>query len=202
MGSKHGGTGRAGVAAAELSAPVRLVAAPVRTPLGDLTLVTAEGRLCAAEFDDCHDRLTRWLTSRYRGRRYVLEAGAVPAAVTGAFAAYFRGDVEALGNLKVELTGTAFQRTVWTCLRTIPAGTTLSYTALAAAIERPSAVRAVGHANGANPISIIVPCHRVVGSSGSLTGYGGGLHRKRWLLAHEARHARRGPGHREAPGGG
>ena len=70
-------------------------------------------------------------------------------------------------------------------LRTIPPGTTLTYAALAQRIGRPSAVRAVGHANGSNPICIVVPCHRVIGSDGSLTGFGGGIERKRWLLDHE-----------------
>jgi methylated-DNA-[protein]-cysteine S-methyltransferase len=87
--------------------------------------------------------------------------------------------------VKCRLAGTPFQRSVWSALRRIPAGTTTSYGALAEHIERPTAVRAVGHANGANPISVVVPCHRVIGADGSLTGYGGGLDRKRWLLAHE-----------------
>ncbi len=82
--------------------------------------------------------------------------------------------------------GTAFQRQVWEALRPIPHGMTTSYGAIAASIGRPTASRAVGAANGQNPIAIIVPCHRVVGSTGALTGYGGGMDRKRWLLDHEA----------------
>jgi methylated-DNA-[protein]-cysteine S-methyltransferase len=99
------------------------------------------------------------------------------------------GHTAVLDSLEVETAGTPFQRTVWHALREIPAGATMSYGALAKRIGRPSAVRAVGLANGANPIGIVVPCHRVVGADGSLTGYGGGLERKRWLLAHEARAA-------------
>jgi methylated-DNA-[protein]-cysteine S-methyltransferase len=100
--------------------------------------------------------------------------------------AYFRGELRAIDGLRVETRGTPFQRAVWTALREIPCGTTVSYSDLARRIERPSAVRAVGLANGANPVAIVVPCHRVVGAGGALTGYGGGLSRKRWLLAHES----------------
>jgi methylated-DNA-[protein]-cysteine S-methyltransferase len=99
--------------------------------------------------------------------------------------AYFAGHVESIDTLAIATGGTTFQRRVWSALRAIPAGRTVSYQALAAAIGHPRAVRAVGAANGANPIGIVVPCHRVVGTDGSLTGYGGGLDRKRWLLSHE-----------------
>lgn len=89
-------------------------------------------------------------------------------------------------DLELAGRGTAFQRAVWSALVKIPFGTTTSYGALAAALGRPNSARAVGHANGSNPIGLIVPCHRVIGSDGSLTGYGGGLPLKRALLAHEA----------------
>ena len=98
----------------------------------------------------------------------------------------FAGELSAIDDLPVESGGTEFQRAAWKALRRIPAGETRSYGAQAAAIGRPAAVRAVGLANGANPIGVIVPCHRVVGANGTLTGYAGGLERKRWLLAHEA----------------
>jgi methylated-DNA-[protein]-cysteine S-methyltransferase len=97
---------------------------------------------------------------------------------------YFRGDRRRF-DLPLELGGTDFQRAVWGHLLTIPFGETASYGDVALAIGRPRAVRAVGAANGRNPISIVVPCHRVLGSDGSLTGYGGGLWRKEWLLRHE-----------------
>lgn len=99
--------------------------------------------------------------------------------------AYFAGDLTAIDALDVDPAGTEFQRQVWAELRRIPAGATISYKELAARIGRPSATRAVGLANGANPVAIVIPCHRVIGANGALTGYGGGLDRKRWLLAHE-----------------
>jgi methylated-DNA-[protein]-cysteine S-methyltransferase len=98
---------------------------------------------------------------------------------------FFEGECAAIDQLEVASIGTPFQKTVWRALRGIGSGSTLSYSALARRIGSPNAVRAVGLANGANPIGIVVPCHRVIGASGALTGYGGGLHRKRWLLAHE-----------------
>ena len=98
---------------------------------------------------------------------------------------YFAGHLAVLDEIPVELNGTSFQQRVWNALRAIRAGTTSSYGSLARTIGAPSAVRAVGAANGANPVALIVPCHRVIGSNGSLTGYGGGLDRKRWLLQHE-----------------
>jgi methylated-DNA-[protein]-cysteine S-methyltransferase len=107
------------------------------------------------------------------------------ATVRDGLSRYFAGEVTTIEVIPVATAGTAFQRDVWAALRKIPPGTTLSYGALARTIGRPRSVRAVGLANGANPIGIIVPCHRVIGADGSLTGYGGGIERKRWLLAHE-----------------
>ena len=106
-------------------------------------------------------------------------------AIGGVLRRYFGGDVGALDTVPVELNGTPFQKTVWQALRRIPCGTTISYAELARRIGDPAAVRAVGTANGANPVAVIVPCHRVIGSNGNLTGYGGGLDRKQWLLEHE-----------------
>ena len=100
-------------------------------------------------------------------------------------AAYFDGRIDAIDAVEVAMGGTVFQREVWAALRGIPAGSHLNYGRLAERIGRPEAVRAVGAANGANPIGIVVPCHRVIGANAALTGYGGGLHRKRWLLEHE-----------------
>jgi methylated-DNA-[protein]-cysteine S-methyltransferase len=111
----------------------------------------------------------------------------LPGAIDDALDRYFAGDVRALDAVEVRPVGTAFQQAVWAALRTIPPGATTSYGGLAAALGRPGASRAVGLANGANPIAIVVPCHRLVGADGSLTGYGGGLERKRWLLDHERR---------------
>lgn len=106
-------------------------------------------------------------------------------AVLDELAAYFRGDLAALDRIPVNADGTRFQKQVWTALRTVPAGNTVSYQELAKQAGAPNAVRAVAACNARNPVAIVVPCHRVIGSDGSLTGYGGGLSRKRWLLDHE-----------------
>jgi methylated-DNA-[protein]-cysteine S-methyltransferase len=126
------------------------------------------------------------LIRRYYGAKVVLKDGPTPKPVADALAAYFAGNLTAIDRLETGAGGTDFQREVWAALRDIPAGETLSYGALAARLGRPKAMRAVGLANGANPVGLVVPCHRVIGADGSLTGYGGGLERKRWLLAHEA----------------
>ena len=102
-----------------------------------------------------------------------------------ALSAYFKGDLDRLGTIKWRVAGTAFQQKVWHALPKIPAGTTMSYGAMAAKLDAPRAMRAVGHANGSNPISVVVPCHRLIGADGALVKYGGGLHRKKWLLEHE-----------------
>ena len=102
-----------------------------------------------------------------------------------ALSGYFKGDLDRLGTIPWRVAGTAFQQKVWHALPKIPAGTTMSYGALAAKLKSPNAMRAVGHANGSNPISVVLPCHRLIGANGSLVKYGGGLERKRWLLAHE-----------------
>jgi methylated-DNA-[protein]-cysteine S-methyltransferase len=111
-----------------------------------------------------------------------------PSAACQALSAYFAGKIDALNDLPVVMTGTDFQRAVWAELRRIPVGETISYGTLAERIGRPTATRPVGLANGANPIPIVVPCHRVIGADHTLTGFGGGLHRKQWLLQHERLH--------------
>ncbi|WP_303697463.1 methylated-DNA--[protein]-cysteine S-methyltransferase [Brevundimonas naejangsanensis] len=157
----------------------------IATPVGEVLLVTdADGAVRAFDFTDYEARMMKLLARHYGEAR--LTPGRAPEAVRNAVAAYFDGDLTALDGLAVKTGGTAFQRAVWAALRTIPAGRTWSYGQLAQAIGKPAAVRAVGLANGANPIGVIVPCHRVVGADGTLTGYAGGLERKRWLLAHEA----------------
>lgn len=161
----------------------------VPTPLGPMLIVTdAEGCLRAADFDEFEDRLRRYLR-RHHGAVTLQPHEAQPtSAAARALEDYFNGDLSALKTVRINANGTEFQRAVWSALRTIPVGSTLSYGALAWQIGNPKAVRAVGLANGANPIPVFVPCHRVIGADGSLTGFGGGLHRKRWLLAHEAPH--------------
>jgi len=116
---------------------------------------------------------------------FAIRDRAVPTAIRRAISDYFLGDLRAINSIPVTTGGTSFQREVWAALRTIPAGTTLSYGALARQLGRPKSVRAVGLANGANPVAVVIPCHRVIGTDGSLTGYGGGISRKRWLLVHE-----------------
>lgn len=151
------------------------------SPVGRLAIVADEsGALCTLAFVE---RLDRPEHSPANGARPV----ANPFGLTDRLRAYFAGELDAIDSLPVVFTGTEFQNRVWAALREIPCGETWSYGELARRIGKPSAVRAVGLANGANPIAIVVPCHRVIGSNGTLTGYGGGLERKRWLLAHESK---------------
>ena len=167
-----------------MSRPERLTLDRIETPLGEVLLVTdAEGAVRALDFTDFEPRMMKLLARHYGAVE--LSEGLAPEAVRMAVRAYFDGDGHALDGLATRTGGTDFQRQVWAALKTIPAGQTRSYAQLAAMIGRPSAVRAVGLANGANPIALIAPCHRVVGANGTLTGYAGGLERKRWLLAHE-----------------
>ena len=163
---------------------VRLFVGRMASPLGVLLLVHDEvGRLRALDFHDFEARMHLLLRRHYGSP--ALTDGPVQAAIAAALTGYFEGDHAALADIPTETAGTAFQRSVWGALRAIPPGETRSYGALAAQLGRPGAARAVGLANGANPIAIVVPCHRVIGADGALTGFGGGLHRKRWLLDHE-----------------
>ncbi|WP_372706758.1 methylated-DNA--[protein]-cysteine S-methyltransferase [Brevundimonas sp.] len=164
--------------------PETLTLDRVATPVGEVLLVTdMDGAVRALDFQDYEERMTRLLHRHAPGAALV--DGRAPEAVRTAVEAYFGGDLRALDSVVVRTGGTVFQRTVWAALRAIPAGETRSYGQLAAAIGAPRAVRAAGLANGQNPIAVIVPCHRVIGANGMLTGYAGGLERKRWLLAHE-----------------
>jgi methylated-DNA-[protein]-cysteine S-methyltransferase len=154
------------------------------TPLGLAFLVTdPAGIIRAFEYEDYETRMIRFLRLHYGAIE--LRAGAAPQVVKDRIARYFEGELTALDELQCASNGTDFQRRIWAALRKIPAGTTTSYGALAARVGKPGAARATGLANGSNPISLIVPCHRVIGANGALTGYGGGLPRKQWLLAHE-----------------
>jgi len=161
------------------------------TPLGDLLLVAdPEGRLRATEFADCRNRLHRLLDRKLGSGGYRLAQAHVPATITQALDGYFAGDLGAIHHVPIHKGGTSFQETVWSALHRIEPGRPINYATLAKSIGRPDAARAVGHANGSNPNCIVVPCHRLVGADGALTGYSGGLARKRWLLDHEARYAR------------
>lgn len=161
------------------------------TPIGEMLIVTDhDGNLRAADWTDHDSRMHRLLRLHYGENGFRLEPAVSSDVLThplvDAISSYFSGELTAIDRLPVETAGTAFQREVWRALREIPCGTTVSYAQLAQQIGRPAAVRAVGLANGSNPIGIVIPCHRVIGTNGSLTGYGGGIERKRWLLKHEA----------------
>jgi methylated-DNA-[protein]-cysteine S-methyltransferase len=155
------------------------------TPIGTLLIVFDDAdRVRALDWEDFEDRMRRLLRLQYRSE-IDLHQSKAPARIGDALTSYFTGDHAALDCIEVETAGTPFQRTLWSALRSIPSGQTSTYGALAAKIGLPKAIRAVGAANGANPISIVLPCHRLIGSDRRLTGYGGGLDRKRWLLTHE-----------------
>jgi O-6-methylguanine DNA methyltransferase len=158
------------------------------SPLGTILLVSDDQYLRALDFVDDRERMLRLLRLHY-GTVTLLPASD-PVGAQSSLHAYFSGELNAIEDIPVATGGTSFQKEVWQALREIPAGTTTSYGALAARIGRAKASRAVGLANGSNPVGVVVPCHRVIGASGSLTGYGGGLERKHWLLAHEAAHAK------------
>lgn len=164
--------------------PDRLILSRLPTPIGEALIVAdPEGVLRAVDWGDHEPRMRR-LMRRHYGSAPIAD-GRAPAPIADALARYFSGDLHALSALVWTTGGTTFQRSVWAALCDIPPGATLSYKALAERIGAPTAVRAVGLANGANPVGVVVPCHRVIGAHGGLTGYGGGLERKRWLLAHE-----------------
>jgi methylated-DNA-[protein]-cysteine S-methyltransferase len=154
------------------------------TPLGNVRMALHEGVLCALAFEDSQPPLS-WMLERRFGRFVAGQPSVGRSRVARALDAYFGGDLCELDALTVDPGGTAFQRAVWSALRAVPAGETVSYGALARSIDRPEAARAVGAACGANPIWLVVPCHRAIGSDGRLVGYAGGLQRKGWLLGHE-----------------
>lgn len=156
----------------------------LETPVGTALVITdAGGVLRALDWEDYEPRMRKLL--RLHTGDFHLEDAQIPDSIKHPLSAYFAGNLDRLNTIVWRVGGTAFQRNVWTALQAIPAGSTMTYGAFAAQLGMPRAVRAVGHANGANPISVVVPCHRLIGADGSLTGYGGGLERKRWLLQHE-----------------
>lgn len=155
----------------------------VESPIGRLVLVFDAGRLCVLDYADNTERMTRLLRQRYH--RFRLCEASTPLGVTQQLRAYLGGELDAIDSIQVDPGGTAFQQKVWEALRTIPSGTTRTYRDVAEQIGRPNAWRAVGRANALNPISIVLPCHRLIGANGALTGYAGGLERKHWLLRHE-----------------
>lgn len=150
---------------------------PLQTPLGTFTLVGDERGLSAIHFPG---RLASEVAAlRESSRHPALRVAAAQLSE------YFEGRRRSF-TLRLAPEGTGFQRSVWRALEEIPFGETRSYSEIAHRIGRPTATRAVGAANGRNPLPIVVPCHRVIGADGSMTGFAGGLRLKRWLLAHEA----------------
>ncbi|MGE0859033.1 MAG: methylated-DNA--[protein]-cysteine S-methyltransferase [Gammaproteobacteria bacterium] len=159
------------------------IAERLASPLGELLLVSDGEQLRALDFADCRARMDALLNRHYGA--VILREGQDCSGARRPLEAYFGGELTALDALPVDTNGTDFQRRVWRALRAIPPGSTRNYGQLAAELGLPRGARAVGHANGANPISIVIPCHRLVGADGALTGYAGGVERKRWLLRHE-----------------
>lgn len=164
-------------------AGMRIQVTSFASPIGPLALGVRGATLVRLDLDGDAARLGETLARRFG--HVELEEASDPAGIAARLGRYFAGELGALDEIDVDPGGTPFQHRVWVQLREIRPGRTWSYAELAGAVGRPSAVRAVGAANGANPIALVLPCHRVIGSDGSLTGYGGGLDRKRWLLAHE-----------------
>jgi methylated-DNA-[protein]-cysteine S-methyltransferase len=162
---------------------MKLQVSEMKTPVGPITIVAGENGVCSLEFSGRWDATRRRLEQRFGP----VEFAKVPTlpAVTDRIEAYLTGTIDALEEIAVDPGGTPFQQKVWSALRKIRAGETLSYGSLARKIGSPTGARAVATANASNPIAIVIPCHRVIGSNGALRGYAGGVDRKRWLLEHE-----------------
>jgi methylated-DNA-[protein]-cysteine S-methyltransferase len=174
-----------------MAAPLQLLVDVVPTPIGSMTIAAdRDANLRVALFTEEQAVLMRQLELHYGKGGFTLQKAVNPCGLTATISRYFAGELEAIEKIPVATGGTPFQREVWHELRNIPCGATTSYGELARRIGRPAAVRAVGPPNGDNPVAVVVPCHRVIGSNGSLTGYGGGIERKRWLLDHEMRPTR------------
>ena len=162
---------------------MKITLADLETPIGPMRIAATPTGLCSVDFTERWDLIRRRLLQRFGNLTESSEGetfGVIPK-----LAAYYSGAIESFNHIPFDPGGTPFQQTVWQALREIPRGTTWSYAQLAAHIGSPTAVRAVGATNGRNPLSIVVPCHRVIGKGGELRGYAGGLHRKRWLLSLE-----------------
>ena len=153
------------------------------TPMGRVHLVTAPAGLCALSWEAGWEAARLALARRFGTLQF--EEDPYLGGIPDLLRAYFNGALGALGAIPTDPGGTPFQRRAWAALRQIPAGSTWSYGQQAAFMGRPEAARAVGQANGSNPIPIVVPCHRVVAATGQLGGFSSGLERKRWLLRHE-----------------
>jgi O-6-methylguanine DNA methyltransferase len=167
---------------------MRLLFAKLNSPIGEVLITaTCEGRLTTLDFADCRDRMMSFLERRFGAVTLESRTDEPLREIVERIGRYFAGNLQSLADIQVDLGGTPFQERVWSALRRVGPGQTIAYQELAAAIGQPSASRAVGAANGRNPVALVIPCHRVIGADGSLTGYAGGIERKRWLLDHEAR---------------
>ena len=155
----------------------------IETPIGPMVLVAHDGVILLLEFEDASDRVARQMKARFGD--VDLQVASNPFGLSDRIRAYFAGELSAIEGLLTDGGGTEFERRVWAELKRIPCGTTVSYGSIARKLGDIQHSRAVGTANGKNPISIVVPCHRVIGADGSMTGYGGGIKRKEWLLRHE-----------------
>jgi methylated-DNA-[protein]-cysteine S-methyltransferase len=155
----------------------------IPTPICPMILLARDGVLLSLEFSDADDRVKRELKTRFGDAEFVSTKN--PFGFSERITNYFAGDLATIDTIPTDGGGTDFQRRVWAELRNIPCGVTISYGELASRLGDRNAMRAVGLANGRNPIAVVVPCHRVIGANGSMTGYGGGIARKEWLLRHE-----------------
>ncbi|MBE9205907.1 methylated-DNA--[protein]-cysteine S-methyltransferase [Nostoc sp. LEGE 06077] len=162
---------------------MKLLVDKINSAIGTILIVTDGDKLCALDFADYEPRMLKLLQRRYGSfdLQYVKNSQSFSSKIQ----AYFDGDRTSFNHIPISIGGTPFQQQVWLALQTIPWGKTISYTELAARIGKPTACRAVGMANSLNPIALVLPCHRVIGANAALTGYAGGLERKRWLLNHE-----------------
>ena len=159
------------------------IAAPKGAPFAEVLIAVDGEQLAALDFNGYEARMARLLTRHYGAYEFAQKAN--PCGFAARLRSYLHGEIDAVNAIPVTTGGTDFQRAAWQALRTIPAGKTATYAEQAQRIGRPKATRAVGAANGQNPVAIVLPCHRVVGANGSLTGYAGGMRTKQWLLRHE-----------------
>lgn len=155
----------------------------INSAIGEIVVVTDEVKLCALDFDNYEVRMMSLLQKRFG--QVQLKPARNPLGISDRIQAYLAGEYHSLIDIPVSTGGTAFQQQVWFALRAIPVGTVLTYGQLAEQLGKPTASRAVGMTNSLNPVSIVLPCHRVIGANSKLTGYAGGLERKHWLLKHE-----------------
>ncbi len=155
----------------------------IESPVGGILIIGTEAALTALDFSDCRERMDELLASRFPEATLTERPGF--GGFAAAIRAYFGGDLHALDAIAVQSGGTPFQQLVWAALRAVGPGRTATYGQIAERLGKPGASRAVGLANSKNPVALVVPCHRIIGAGGKLTGYAGGLERKQWLLRHE-----------------